>query len=599
MHDLPRLVDPHCRYDPAVWQFIHSPKHLMFMKTMFSPILVVGMLLCAGSAFAQMTVAPNQSANALATALVGSGVTVSNVVLSCPGASNALFSGGGATSVGLNSGVLLTSGSAALVPGQNNVQDASLDTGAPGDAELSAYAGFDTYDRCALEFDFEAIANSVSIRYVFASEEYQEYVNSEFNDVFAFLVTGPNPAGGMYSNVNIATVPMTTTAVAINTINHLTNTTYYIDNPPGVNTTIEYDGLTVILTASVEIVPCASYHFKLAIADASDRILDSGVFLEEASFEATIICRDYTLTLGEDGTGSITAEDLLASDLSACNFSYELSQSDFVCSDEGENTVTVTATDPDGNVLTCDATVTVVVPEGIIDVDLGAACRTVYFGYAPAACTDITATATGGTPPYTYAWSNGEATETINVCPEETTSYSVTVTDANGCVGEAGPVEVRVIDVHCGNNGDKVALCHLPPDNPSNVQSICVAPSAVPDHLSHGDYLGDCSVTADPCALPFVAQSAPVRPDAANLEPSIWPNPGQDRLAVRLPEAAGTTTLVQLLGRNGEVLRQAAMPAGATSAEFSDLFGLPGGTYAIRISDGDGHTWILKWMKLD
>ena len=36
---------------------------------------------------------------------------------------------------------------------------------------------------------------------------------------------------------------------------------------------------------------------------------------------------------------------------------------------------------------------------------------------------------------------------------------------------------------------EKVAVCHRPPDNPSNFQILDVAPSAVAAHLRHGDNL--------------------------------------------------------------------------------------------------------------
>lgn len=94
----------------------------------------------------------------------------------------------------------------------------------------------------------------------------------------------------------------------------------------------------------------------------------------------------------------------------------------------------ITATDDHGNELTCEATVTVVVPEGILNVDLGGDCVTVYPGYGTAECTDLTATVSGGTAPYSYLWSNGETTGTITVCPDESTDYTVTATDVNGCV---------------------------------------------------------------------------------------------------------------------------------------------------------------------
>lgn len=39
---------------------------------------------------------------------------------------------------------------------------------------------------------------------------------------------------------------------------------------------------------------------------------------------------------------------------------------------------------------------------------------------------------------------------------------------------------------------EKVVICHIPPGNPSNAQTITVGASAVNAHLSHGDTLGAC-----------------------------------------------------------------------------------------------------------
>lgn len=47
---------------------------------------------------------------------------------------------------------------------------------------------------------------------------------------------------------------------------------------------------------------------------------------------------------------------------------------------------------------------------------------------------DLTATASAGTAPFTFAWETGENTATINVTPSATTTYSVGITDINGCV---------------------------------------------------------------------------------------------------------------------------------------------------------------------
>jgi len=49
----------------------------------------------------------------------------------------------------------------------------------------------------------------------------------------------------------------------------------------------------------------------------------------------------------------------------------------------------------------------------------------------------VTATASGGTPPYTYLWSTGETTAAITVAPTQDTQYAVTVTDAGSQTASA------------------------------------------------------------------------------------------------------------------------------------------------------------------
>ena len=131
-------------------------------------------------------------------------------------------------------------------------------------------------------------------------------------------------------------------------------------------------------------------------------------------------------------------------------------------------------------------------PDIVIEMDT---CNVVYAGYSPTECTTLQPTQiVGGLAPYTYSWSTGETTSSILVCPNTTTTYTLTITDANGCEGTID-VTVNVVDVSCGNKGDKVELCHMT-NNGSIV--LCVSPSAVPAHLNHGDYLGACG-QIDPC----------------------------------------------------------------------------------------------------
>lgn len=147
---------------------------------------------------------------------------------------------------------------------------ASTILGGAGDAELSALANATTYDAVAFSVTVVPNGETLKVRYAFASEEYPEYVGSQYNDVMAVLVDGQN----------CALVPGSSSPVSINTVNHLTNSAYYVDNSTGAagyGTTM--DGLTTPLTCSRPVTPGEPVTIKIAVADASDSVYDSAVAL--------------------------------------------------------------------------------------------------------------------------------------------------------------------------------------------------------------------------------------------------------------------------------------------------------------------------------
>jgi subtilisin family serine protease len=186
--------------------------------------------------------------------------------------------------IGFSDGVLLSTGYNSLVYGPDNNEGETVPAGGmglPGNADLNTLvAPATTNDATVLEFDFVPSTDNISFRYVFGSEEYLEFVGTGFNDVFAFFMSGP----GIVGQQNIALIPGTATPVTINNVNNGSFPAYYINTPDGAAYT-QLDGTTTTLTASkTGLTPCETYHIKLAIADAGDHILDSGVFLEANSF---------------------------------------------------------------------------------------------------------------------------------------------------------------------------------------------------------------------------------------------------------------------------------------------------------------------------
>ncbi len=251
------------------------------------------------TSFAQISATTNNNGNQLSQILAGNGVTISNVVMNCPNGAAGTFTCNNCN-LGMQQGIVLTTGSDTMVTGPNNVGSEGLDNLAPGDPQLNTLAGATTHDACALEFDMAVLSDSVEFRYIFGSEEYLEWVSSGYNDAFAFFISGPGIAGQQ----NIALVPGTATPVTIDNVNTGSYSQYYVNNGDGYtapqngsNYYIQYDGFTTLLTAKKKgLQPCQTYHLKLVIADAGDGIYDSGVFLEANSLTSNFVSIDTAET---------------------------------------------------------------------------------------------------------------------------------------------------------------------------------------------------------------------------------------------------------------------------------------------------------------
>jgi hypothetical protein len=261
---------------------------------------------------------PALTATALAQSLVGTGVTISNVTYT--GSARAAGNFTSATNIlGFESGVVLSTGSVRNVVGPNCVSGSapaendgaqtgiSVDNVRPGDADLTTLAGVDiTNDAAVLEFDFVPTSPNVSFQYVFASDEYNEFVG-EINDVFGFFLTAL-PSG---TPVNIALIPGTDLPVAINNVNSGTNPQFYINNeflPSAAPLDTEMNGLTTTLTAQAQVIPGQTYHIKLAIADAEDNVYDSNVFIQAGSLTSAVVTAfPATLAFGGQAQGTTSS----------------------------------------------------------------------------------------------------------------------------------------------------------------------------------------------------------------------------------------------------------------------------------------------------
>lgn len=430
--------------------------------------------------------------------LVGSGVAVSAV--SYTGDPNAIGSfNGSATNLGLDNGIILTTGTVLNETGilgeqqgpfgPNDTGSSGTDNGAAGYGPLTTLAGEETENAAILEFDFVPQSDTVRFKYVFGSDEYPEFVGSEYNDVFAFFISGPG-FGGEY---NMAQIPGGGGPVAINNINNGSSNTgpcqncaYYINNGTGSTAPssgsdfyIQYDGFTTVMEAVAEVQCGETYHLKIAIADAGDGAYDSGIFLEANSLEsylplemtASLLnnhfgdfsmlaegCETATVTVKRDASLAGTAEsiplDVLGTATEGVDFenlpasiNFAAGQTevtfDFdVYSDgvfEGDETLILRLNYPnpcgDDNFILLNFVIKDIDPVVVTAPDVNVLC--------PLEEATLVANVTGGLPDYTYTWSTGGTESTELVSPPTTTTYTVTVVDA--CTGDAVSEDVTVI----------------------------------------------------------------------------------------------------------------------------------------------------------
>ena len=248
------------------------------------------------------------TAEGLVEQIVGSGVDVSNVTYT--GADAAAGTVSGMTDLGIESGVALSSGAVSgeysSLLGPNTDDSMSTASGTAGDGDLDAIVSpLSTNDAAVLEFDFVPETDQISFTYAFGSEEYNEYVDSSFNDVFGFFVNGENCA-----------VTDSGDPVTVNTINNDSNADLYNDNSHEAETPFdtELDGFTDPLVCASAVTAGESNHIKLAIADTSDDILDSAVVIEQGTFKANTapVAEDsaYTTTLDTPVDTPLDASDV-------------------------------------------------------------------------------------------------------------------------------------------------------------------------------------------------------------------------------------------------------------------------------------------------
>jgi Lectin C-type domain/HYR domain/Calx-beta domain len=274
----------------------HYKKQHRSPVDIFAGILAFASLFFGPFAFGQLVV--NELAtNATMTSLIqGSGVTITNFVITKgtdQQVSSFVNTNGTNNPLTIANGVLLSTGRGNNAVGANNNGGISTNYNVTwNDPDLMALGPLANKDVVIVEFDVTPKTDTLQLQFQFGSEEYLEYTCSSFNDVFAFLVSGPGISGPYANNAaNFAKLP-DNTPVSIGTVNQgvagsygtasncasLANAAYFTNNTG--NALIQADGITKRLSVKGLVQPCSTYHVKCVLADAGDNVYDSFVWLD-------------------------------------------------------------------------------------------------------------------------------------------------------------------------------------------------------------------------------------------------------------------------------------------------------------------------------
>jgi hypothetical protein len=248
----------------------------------------------------------NTGATALqmANEIFGNGATVITANYSGDNRSSGIYSDGDATSPGVvpgDTGVILSTGRATDFTRSSGQSNQSTNTstntsGVNGDSDLNALAGSFTRDASILEIEFIPTGDTLSFQFIFASEEYPEFTNSIYNDIFGVFING--------DAVDLAV----NTTTSIGGINDNTNENLYNDNTSDQFNT-EMDGFTVTMTLTLTVDPNVINTLKIGIADVGDSSYDSNVLIAGGSVQSDLLLGHDTYNVVQNGTPDLNVLD--------------------------------------------------------------------------------------------------------------------------------------------------------------------------------------------------------------------------------------------------------------------------------------------------
>ncbi len=259
-------------------------------------------------AASELPINTGASALQMANAIFGAGVQVQSASYTGSSYSSGIYSNGDSVSGGVmpgDTGVILSTGSVRnFTDGSGQANSGGTKStnsqGPNNQSDFNAAAGTNTFDAAYLDIDFIPTGSTMTMQFVFSSEEYPEYANSVYNDMAMVWVNG-------------SPVPITVGdgQTAVGNINGDDNENLYISNENGDFNT-EMDGFTVTMTLTMQVNPGVLNSIRIGVADVSDSVYDSNLLIAGDSIQTELVAIEDNVTVGVGGTKTI---DALANDI--------------------------------------------------------------------------------------------------------------------------------------------------------------------------------------------------------------------------------------------------------------------------------------------
>ncbi|MEL6957526.1 MAG: Hint domain-containing protein [Pseudomonadota bacterium] len=307
----------------------------------------------------------NASAIQMAETIMGNGVTVVDASYTGSSYSSAIYSNGDTVSDYVtpgDTGVIFSTGSATRFTNDdedesNLSSQTSVNSNGPnGDPGFNALVGGQTFDASYIDIDFIADPNmdTMTMQFVFSSDEYPEYSNSIYNDTVGVWINGVN-------------VPLAVGdgSTAVQSVNQNNNINLYNDNTQDQYNT-EMDGFTITMTLTIPITPGGLNSIRIGIADTADSNYDSNLLIAADSVQAMLVADQDYVTMREGVTKTV---DILGNDVNNTTGSLVITHI---------NGIEVNGTDP---ITLPTGQIVVVNPDGTIDITTDADFEVSSFTY--------------------------------------------------------------------------------------------------------------------------------------------------------------------------------------------------------------------------